>query len=162
MILSLTTCVCQAQVFHLEQVADTAAMLVLTTDTMRSEWKIDYPVYRFQQCDIDGDGTREAVVGVVKPTRFDRSLARRVFIFKNFRGWIRPMWMGSSLGHELIDFRCTGGRVRAALRNRKGDCGVGDYAWDKFGLSFVEWIERDITQQHALDLLNDISEKDKE
>ena len=97
MVLSLTTCVCQAQVFHLEQVADTAAMLVLTTDAMRSEWKIDYPVYRFQQCDIDGDGTREAVVGVVKPTRFDRSIARRVFIFKNFRGWIRPMWMGSNV-----------------------------------------------------------------
>src|SRR5258708_7328270 len=36
-----------------------------------SEWKLPYPVYHFECADIDGDGTDDILVGVVKATKFD-------------------------------------------------------------------------------------------
>ena len=154
MVLSLMVYICQAQVFNIEHTSDTTAVLMLTTDSSRNEWQIDYPTYQFQQGDINGDGTQEAFVGVIKSTRFDSTTRKRLFIFKNFRNLIRPMWMGSSLGHEIVDFVYTDGSIWAAVRNENGNYAVGEYVWDKFGLSLHRWIERDITEERALTLLN--------
>lgn len=151
--LSLMVFTCQAQIFNIEHTTDSTAVIVLTTDSSRNEWQIDYPVYQFQQGDIDGDGIAEAFVGVTKSTRFDSVSRKRLFIFKNFRNLIRPMWMGSSLGHEMIDFVYADGRIRAAVKNIKNKCAVGEYVWDKFGLSLQRWIERDISEEKARELL---------
>ena len=153
-VLSLMVYICQAQVFNIEHTSDTTAVLVLTTDSSRNEWQIDYPTYQFQQGDIDGDGKQEAFVGVIKSTRFDSTTRKRLFIFKNFRNLIRPMWMGSSLGHEIVDFVYADGNIWAAVRNENGNYAVGEYVWDKFGLSLHRWIERDITEERARTLLN--------
>ena len=70
-----------------------------------ARWRLDYPVYRLATGDVDGDGKDEALVGVIKPTRFYPQPARRLFLFKQVNGKIRPMWMGSRLGGILCDFR---------------------------------------------------------
>ena len=47
-----------------------------------NDWRLPYPVYQFQTGDVDGDGRADAMVGVVKSTRFYPEKARRLFIFK--------------------------------------------------------------------------------
>jgi len=64
------------------------------------------------------------------------------------------MWMGSSLGHEIVDFVYADGSIWAAVRNENGNYAVGEYVWDKFGLSLHRWIDRDITEERARTLLN--------
>ena len=95
----------QAQTFRVETVNDSLSWLILQTDSTSDRWQLPYPVYQFQVGDVDGNGVDDAVVGVIKKTRFHRELGRRLFIFKNYRGHIRPLWMGSKLGGELVDFR---------------------------------------------------------
>ena len=34
-----------------------------------NDWRLPYPVYQFQTGDVDGDGSIDAMVGVVKGTR---------------------------------------------------------------------------------------------
>ena len=35
-----------------------------------AKWKLPYPVYQLVTGDVNGDGKDEAIVGVIKPTRF--------------------------------------------------------------------------------------------
>ena len=100
----------QAQTFRVETVNDSLSWLILQTDSTSDRWQLPYPVYQFQVGDVDGNGVDDAVVGVIKKTRFHRELGRRLFIFKNYRGHIRPLWMGSKLGGELVDFRVVKGQ----------------------------------------------------
>ena len=95
-----------AQAFELRQENDSLYFL--------NGWRLPYPVYQFQTGDVDGDGSEDAMVGVVKGTRFYPQKARRLFIFKQIDGHssngetckkVRPMWMGSKLGGILEDFR---------------------------------------------------------
>ena len=86
---------CQAQTFSLEHKTDSLSLLTLTTDSTSHQWRLPYPVYRMETGDVDGNGTIEALVGVIKPTRFHPEMGRRLFIFKNYEGLIRPMWLGT-------------------------------------------------------------------
>ena len=64
----------KAQTFSLRKVHDSLYWL--------NEWRLPYPVYRFETGDIDGDGQTDAIVGVIKSTRFYPERGRRLFIFK--------------------------------------------------------------------------------
>jgi len=44
--------------------------LILTTDSTCDRWALPYPVYRLETGDVDGDGNTDALVGVIKGTRF--------------------------------------------------------------------------------------------
>ena len=81
--------------FSLEKINDTLYNVVLETDSSRDVWELRFPVYRFCTGDMDGDSVVDAVVGVEKPTRFDPVVRRRVFMFRNIGGKVRPLWMGS-------------------------------------------------------------------
>ena len=35
-----------------------------------NDWRLPYPVYQFQTGDVNGDGSTDAMVGVIKSTRF--------------------------------------------------------------------------------------------
>jgi hypothetical protein len=61
---------CHAQTFTLERKSDSLSVLTLTTDSTCDRWRLPYPVYRLETGDVDGNGSTEALVGVVKPTRF--------------------------------------------------------------------------------------------
>ena len=87
---------------------------------------LNYPVYRFCTGDVDGDGSIDALVGVIKKTRFHQEEGRRIFIFKQVDGKVRPMWLGSRLGAELVDFRFVDGCIRALETDGKGKYAVID------------------------------------
>ncbi len=105
-----------------------------------NDWPLPYPVYRFQTGDVDGDGREDALVGVVKSTRFHPEKGRRLFIFKTVGNKVRPLWLGSKLGASLIDFRYVDGRVRALETSGDSVYAVSDYRWDDFGLRFERFI----------------------
>lgn len=138
-----------AQTFALRQLSDSLSVLTLRTDSTADYWRIPHPTYRFCTGDIDGDGKEEALVGVVKKTRFHRETARRLFIYKNMDGRIRALWMGSRLGGILYDFRYVGGRVRSIETDKLGFYYVAEYSWRKFGLSFEQFLAQKTTREEA-------------
>ena len=143
------TGVCQAQTFSLVQKTDSLYLLTLTTDSMSHQWTLPYPVYRMETGDVDGNGTIEALVGVIKATRFYPEKDRRLFIFKNYQGLVRPMWLGSKLGGILQDFHYHEGRVRSLETNARGEYTVAEYRWGGFGPKFERYLVRNTDETSA-------------
>ena len=139
--------------FSLEQKHDSLYMLTLTTDSTCDRWTLPHPVYRMTTGDVDGDGSEDAVVGVIKPTRFHPEQGRRLFIFKNYHGLVRPLWLGSKLGGKLCDFRFCNGRVRSLEATDNGLYVVAEYRWSGFGFAFDRYIGKGVTRKEALTLL---------
>ena len=108
-------------------------------------------VYQYQEGDIDGDGHVDAMVGVVKPTRFYPERGRRLFIFKQVNGKVRPMWMGSKLGGILRDFRYVeGGSIRSLEMTADSLYVVADYRWAGFGMAFERFIIKGTDEETAI------------
>jgi hypothetical protein len=100
--------------------------------------------------DVDGNGSEEALVGVVKATRFYPEKGRRLFIFKNYHGLIRPLWLGSRLGGQLYDFRFADGKVRSMELTTDGRYTVAEYHWSGFGLAFSRYVAKDVSREEAM------------
>ena len=115
-----------------------------------NDWKLPYPVYQFQTGDVDGDGSIDAMVGVIKSTRFYPEKARRIFIFKEVHKKVRPMWLGSKLGGILEDFRFIDGKIRALESTTDSLYVVSDYVWGGFGMKFDHYIIKGVDKQTAL------------
>lgn len=154
--------------FQLEQTSDTTSILRLKPVARPAKggakkaeeyrgWQLNYPVYRFCTGDVDGDGSTDALVGVVKATRFYPEIGHRIFIFKNYHGKVRPLWMGSRLGGILEDFRFVDGLVRAVERTTDGKYVVADYRWDHFGMTFHRFLARNVDKEQAYQLFTQIS-----
>ena len=41
--------------------------------------------------DVNADGNEDILVGVVKKNRFDSVIGKRLFIFKNYEGYVRQI-----------------------------------------------------------------------
>lgn len=162
-----------AQEFGLKQKSDSLNLLTLRTDSTFDQWEIRHPVYRFCTGDVNGDGQPEALVGVIKRTRFFHDMGRRLFIYKNVHGRIRALWMGSKLGGILQDFRyiapptrgiqtdsITGnqpaanrkGWVRSLETDTQGCYYVAEYSLRKFGLSFDRFLIKAVSKEEALSI----------
>ena len=115
------------------------------------DWRLPYPVYQFQTGDVNGDGSEDAMVGVIKGTRFYPEKARRLFIFKQVNGKVRPMWMGSKLGGILRDFRYVeGGSIRSLEMTADSLYVVADYRWAGFGMAFERFIIKGTDEETAI------------
>ena len=76
-LLMLTVSICQAQgpqkltsqAFELRKENDSLYWLGVKGGSKSDEWRIEHPVYQFQTGDVDGDGSEDAMVGVIKKTR---------------------------------------------------------------------------------------------
>lgn len=143
-----------AQEFTLEQKNDSLSYLVLQTGNNYHRWTLNFPVYQFCTGDVDGDGLVDALVGVVKTTRFDPQVARRLFIFKNYRGRIRALWMGSRLGGILEDFQFVNGKVYTLQSTTDGKYVVLRHQWRKFGLGGEEFLVKGVSRQEALEVFD--------
>ena len=132
----------RAQAFTLKKEHDSLYWL--------NDWRLPYPVYQYQTGDVDGDGREDAMVGVVKSTRFYPEKARRLFIFKEVNGKARPMWLGSKLGGILEDFRFTEGRIRALESTADSLYVVSDYRWAGFGMTFDHHITEPTNKETAI------------
>lgn len=123
-------------------------------------WKLPYPVYQFEIGDVDDNGIEDILVGVIKTTRFDSVLGKRLFIFKNYKGYVRPLWLGSRLGQPLVNFKFiktnNGARIRSVEKEKSGNLLVAEYKWRRFGVEFTEYIKREIDSITALKILNTI------
>ena len=138
----------------LQPIDENHSRLVLQNDSITHTWDLNYPVYQFQTGDINGDGLDEAIVGVIKTTRFDPTIQRRMFIFKNYHGLIRPLWMGSRLGHTLVDFAIVDNCIRAIDRNDQGQYAVNEYLYGAFGPTFYQNIATNVSETEARLILN--------
>ncbi len=143
-----------AQSFSLQNVNDSLSYLVLTTDSTTDRHRLPWPVYQMCTGDVDGDGSEDVMVGVVKTTRFDPTVARRLFIFKNYKGRIRALWMGSRLGGILEDFRFSHGQVITLQSTTDGRYAVVEHIWRKFGLGFSRFVVAGVTREEALAAFN--------
>lgn len=128
-------------------------------DSLHSEWKLDYPVFHMDFGDIDNNESPEILVGVIKTTRFDPHLNKRIFIFKITKDYyIRPKWLGSRLGQPLEDFKLITENdktiIKTIEKENDGTYLVCKYNWRGFGLNFVEYVERNLSREMAESLLN--------
>lgn len=100
--------------------------------------------WKLMTADVDGDGKREIILGVYKPTRFFPKPHNCLFVY----GWdgkqVFPKWLGSSLGKSFDDFmfadlKGTGEDNLVALETRPDGlkCAVA-YSWIGFGFG-VDW-----------------------
>lgn len=137
--------------FSLEQKNDTLSILTLRTDSTYDRWELPYPVYQFATGDVDGDGSIDAMVGVIKTTRYFREKGRRLFIFKNYEGLVRPLWMGSKLGGILEDFRFIDGKIRSLECTTDGKYVVAEYRWEHFGMGFERFLLKNVTKEEAVE-----------
>ena len=157
-IVSLLSCLCctclSAQTFSLKRTNDTCSVLVLTTDSMSDEWLLSYPVYQFRTGDVDGDGEEEALVGVVKSTRFYPEKGNRLFVFKNRDGRIRPLWLGSRLGEELVDFCVANGKLISIEKCKNGQYNLDEWEWSRFGPRFSQYIITNATNEEVKQTFN--------
>ncbi len=145
----------RAQQFDISQQSDSLWILALTIDgKVTGTWQITHPVYRFATADINGDGSIDAVVGVFKASRYFKVPNRRVFIFKNFDGDIRPLWLGSRLGGELVDFNVIDNKIRAIEKTSDGKFAVSDYRWRGFGMGFDSLISICNSIEESYNFLN--------
>ena len=141
--------------WNIEKRSDSLYVVTLTTDSTRSEWSLSYPAYQFQTGDIDGDGMEDVMVGVVKTTRYDPKVGRRIFIFRQKRGKIRPLWMGTRLGGRLIDFCYSEGTVIALEGMGNEKYAVSQYRWDTFGMTYVQSFVKETDYYNANKIFKD-------
>ena len=156
----------ESQGYELRKEHDSLYWLRATGGRKADEWRLPYPVYQFQTGDVDGDGSMDAMVGVIKKTRF-YPLGKRLFIFKQIdakatasmhrRKLVRPMWLGSKLGGNLEDFRFVApadgdslGRIRALESTTDSLFAVSDYKWSGFGMKFDHLIIKGVDKETAL------------
>ena len=115
-----------------------------------NDWRLPYPVYQFQTGDVDGNGSQDALVGVIKNTRFHREIGRRLFIFKQVNGHVRPLWLGSKLGGILQHFRYVDGRIRSLETTTDSLYVVAEYRWGGFGMTFERFLVKGTDKETAI------------
>ncbi len=140
--LGLTSLSCGAQTFELRKEHDSLYYI--------NDWRLPYPVYQYQTGDVDGDGKMDAMVGVIKATRFFPQKGKRLFIFKQVNGKARPLWLGSKLGGILEDFKFVDGKIRALEVTTDGRYVVAEYQWSGFGMAFEHYIIKGVNKEKAL------------
>jgi hypothetical protein len=150
----LLTMPCLAQ--NVEPRQEKGFMLRKESDSLYflNDWRLPYPVYQFQTGDVDGDGSVDAMVGVIKSTRFYPEKGRRLFIFKQVNGKARPLWLGSKLGGILEDFRYIDRKIRALESTTDSLYVVSEYRWSGFGMNFDHYIIKGVDQKTALKYFN--------
>ena len=141
-------------VFSLRQVNDTLHVLELSSKQQVSKWPLPYPVYQFQTGDVDGDGKTDAMVGVIKSTHYFPEKGRRLFIFKNYEGHVRALWLGSRLGGILQDFRFVDGLIRSLETTTDNRYVVAEYQWEHFGMGFRRFLAKNVSREEALLVFN--------
>lgn len=128
------------------KIGDKNELICFTNDSLTSTWPLEYPVYQFQNGDINNDGVIDMAVGVIKSTRYDSVQRKRLFLYQIRNNSIIPLWLGSSVGHALIDFRVIQNTdnqnfIQIIGEEKTGDYLVANYEWYSFGLSLMDYVE---------------------
>jgi len=150
---------------RLENINDTLNYLDVCSiskngDTILNDWELPYPVFRFEKGDVNNDGYEDLLVGVEKITRFDSIYRKRIFIFKIFEGYVRPLWLGSRVSQPLCDFCFVKNEnsnfVRTIEKEASGKYLVAHYRWHGFGLKFCEYLVREAELAEAEKIFSEV------
>jgi hypothetical protein len=127
-----------------------------------NSWPLKYEIFKVDTGDVNNDNSIDILVGVIKPTRFDSISRKRLFIFKLYEGYIRPLWLGSRVSKPLVDFKFykskSGGIVRTIELEKEQSYLVAEYHWIGFGLGFIHYLAREKTKYQAYKILNTTNE----
>lgn len=129
-------------------------------DTITSNYAftVNYPVYHFELGDVDRDGNVDICLGVIKKTHCDSTSKKRLFFYRLDQGRIRPLWLGSKVSHELVDFRYITEQnnkyIRTVEKEINGNYLVAEYEWKGFGLGLSHYISRNINLTSAYETFN--------
>lgn len=101
-----------------------------------------YDIFKLRLADIDGDGSTDLCMALLKETRFDPVMRRRLFLLRRDHNNLRPLWLGSRLCHTFVDFETIiepnqPVRIRAQETDPQNQPLVGVYKWHNFGLSLL-------------------------
>lgn len=115
--------------------------------------RLPWPVYRFTYGDLDCDSIPEVAVGVIKETYYWKQMDRRLFIYQIYKDQhIVPLWLGSHVASELMDFkidrRTKPAMVRTIERRKDSSLYEAEYYLSKFGLKFKRYINESATIKH--------------
>jgi len=120
---------------------DINRILILTLDNNKvinsRAALLPWPIYQFQEGDIDEDGVPELFVGVVKACPHDPVVRRRLFVYEVLDGDIRAKWRGTYVAYDLMEFRIVQidgkARIRSLEQDKSGTYHIVTYAWASFG-----------------------------
>ncbi len=123
-----------------------------------NQLRIGYPVFRFDVGDVDRDRHTDILLGVIKRTHFDPTVQKRLFLFSVVSGHIVPLWFGSRVCQQLLDFKyahlSTPGKILTIEQRDDKQFTNGVYSWDNFGLVLDRYINENSTYAKALDIFN--------
>jgi hypothetical protein len=112
-----------------------------------------YVPYQFDIADVNQDGRTEILIGLIKSTQFDPEEKKRLFILRIDNDQLRPLWLGSKVCQELIDFKCRdNGIVQTMERSSNDTYAIGNYYWESFGLTLRNYTHIDIPHHEALQI----------
>jgi hypothetical protein len=115
----------------------------------------NYQAYQLDTSDVDRDGRTDLIVGLIKPTEFDPHEKKRLFILRIDEGQLRPLWLGSKVCQQLVDFRpMANGVVRTLEKTKDGNYAIGLYEWQGFGLTLIEYTGNEKPYHEALAIFN--------
>jgi hypothetical protein len=122
-----------------------------------------YEIFAMETGDINHDGKTDICIGIIKPTPFDPTLRKRLFIFQIDHNYIRPLWLSSRLVHPLEGFKVVkhkDGRQFIITIEKKGNntyC-ISEYNWESFGMSFVREYDNALSFSEAWSILRTYDE----
>jgi hypothetical protein len=115
----------------------------------------NYEPYQIDTGDINRDGRTEILVGLVKSTEFDPEEKKRLFILRIDEGQLRPLWLGSKVCQQLVDFKAlSNGVVRTLEQTKEGNYAIGIYEWQGFGLTLIKYISNEKPYDEAIAIFN--------
>jgi hypothetical protein len=115
-----------------------------------------YESYTLDTADVNHDGKTEVLVGLIKSTEFDPKEKKRLFILRIDDGQLRPLWLGSRVCQELMNFKTVkDGVVETLEKTKSGNYAVGQYTWQGFGLTLKKYTHNELSFGKALQIFEE-------
>jgi hypothetical protein len=111
----------------------------------------NYRLYQLDTADVNHDGKTEILIGLIKSTEFDPGEKKRLFILRIDEGQLRPLWLGSKVCQQLVDFKTlTNGIVQTLEKTARGNYAIGTYEWEGFGLTLINYTHDEKTYDEVI------------
>ena len=113
--------------------------LVDSTGCVVDRMMFTEPLFQLRKGDLHRDGSDEIFLGIIKKTKFDPVVKKRMFIFYVDSLHLRPFFLSSKLNDEIVDFgvfRLKKNQVATIEKTSTSTFKIGLYAWLDFGFIF--------------------------